>query len=65
MRKLPSMYHQFMELADVDITKTAMEVGPTMHYIMGGVRVEPDTGEATLPGLFAAGEASGGMHGAE
>jgi len=64
MRKLPSMYHQFMELADVDITKTAMEVGPTMHYIMGGVRVEPDTGEATLPGLFAAGEASGGMHGA-
>jgi len=63
-RKLPSMYHQFMELADVDITKTPMEVGPTMHYIMGGVRVDPDTGQSTLPGLFAAGEASGGMHGA-
>ncbi|HEV8479393.1 MAG TPA: fumarate reductase/succinate dehydrogenase flavoprotein subunit [Candidatus Eisenbacteria bacterium] len=63
-RKLPSMYHQFMELADVDITKTPMEVGPTMHYIMGGVRVEPDSGQSTLPGLFAAGEASGGMHGA-
>jgi succinate dehydrogenase / fumarate reductase flavoprotein subunit len=63
-RKLPSMYHQFLELADVDITKEPMEVGPTMHYIMGGVRVDPDTGQSTLPGLFAAGEASGGMHGA-
>jgi len=64
VRKLPSMYHQFMELADVDITKQPMEVGPTTHYIMGGVRVEPDTGAATVPGLFAAGEASAGMHGA-
>jgi succinate dehydrogenase / fumarate reductase flavoprotein subunit len=58
------MYHQFLELADVDITKQPMEVGPTMHYIMGGVRVEPDSGQSTVPGLFAAGEASGGMHGA-
>ena len=63
-RKLPSMYHQFMELADVDITKQPMEVGPTTHYIMGGIRVEPDTGAATVPGLFAAGEVAGGMHGA-
>ncbi len=63
-RKLPSMYHQFMELADVDITKTPMEVGPTTHYIMGGVRVDPDTGASTAPGLYAAGEATGGMHGA-
>ena len=63
-KKLPSMYHQFMELADVDITKGPMEVGPTTHYVMGGVRVEPDTGAATVPGLFAAGESSGGMHGA-
>jgi len=64
IKKLPSMYHQFMELADVDITKQAMEVGPTTHYIMGGVRVDPDTGAATVPGLFAAGEAAAGMHGA-
>jgi succinate dehydrogenase / fumarate reductase flavoprotein subunit len=64
IRKLPSMYHQFVELADVDITKQPMEVGPTTHYIMGGVRAEPDTGAATVPGLFAAGEAAGGMHGA-
>ncbi len=64
IKKLPSMYHQFMELADVDITKTPMEVGPTTHYIMGGVRVDPDTAAATVPGLFAAGEASAGMHGA-
>jgi succinate dehydrogenase / fumarate reductase flavoprotein subunit len=64
IRKLPSMYHQFMELADVDITRQPMEVGPTTHYIMGGIRVEPDTGAATVPGLFAAGEASAGMHGA-
>jgi succinate dehydrogenase / fumarate reductase flavoprotein subunit len=63
-KKLPSMYHQFKDLADVDITKTPMEVGPTMHYIMGGVRVDADTGESRVPGLFAAGEVSGGMHGA-
>jgi len=63
-RRLPSMYHQFKQLADVDITTTQMEVGPTMHYIMGGVRVDPDTGAATVPGLFAAGECAGGMHGA-
>ena len=64
MRKLPSMYHQFLELADVDITKQAMEVGPTTHYHMGGVRVDPDTAAATLPGLFAAGEVAAGLHGA-
>ncbi|MBI3939464.1 MAG: fumarate reductase/succinate dehydrogenase flavoprotein subunit [Acidobacteria bacterium] len=63
-RRLPSMYHQFKELADVDITKESMEVGPTCHYIMGGVRVHPDTAAATVPGLFAAGEVAGGMHGA-
>jgi succinate dehydrogenase / fumarate reductase flavoprotein subunit len=63
-RKLPSMYHQFMELADVDITRQPMEVGPTTHYIMGGVRVDPDTAAATVPGLFAAGEAAAGLHGA-
>ncbi|HET9326596.1 MAG TPA: fumarate reductase/succinate dehydrogenase flavoprotein subunit [Candidatus Eisenbacteria bacterium] len=63
-RKLPSMYHQFMELADVDITRTPMEVGPTTHYIMGGIRVEPDTGAGTVAGLFAAGESAAGMHGA-
>ena len=63
-RRLPSMYHQFKELADVDITKEPMEVGPTCHYVMGGVRVDPDTQEGTVPGLFAAGEAAGGMHGA-
>ncbi len=62
-RRLPSMYHQFKELADVDITKEAMEVGPTCHYVMGGVRVDADTTAATIPGLFAAGEAAGGMHG--
>src|SRR5207249_9256348 len=62
-RRLPSMYHQFMELADVDITKTAMEVGPTLHYIMGGVRVDADSTQSTVPGLFAAGEVAGGMHG--
>jgi len=64
IRKLPSMYHQFVELADVDITKQPMEVGPTTHYMMGGVRAEPDTGAATVPGLFAAGEAAAGLHGA-
>src|SRR5438045_8693998 len=58
------MYHQFLELADVDITKGPMEVGPTTHYMMGGLRVEPDTAAATVPGLFAAGEAAAGMHGA-
>jgi succinate dehydrogenase / fumarate reductase flavoprotein subunit len=64
MRKLPSMYHQFLELADVDITKQPMEVGPTTHYHMGGVRVDPDTAAATVPGLFAAGEVAAGLHGA-
>ena len=63
-RRLPSMYHQFKELADVDITTTAMEVGPTLHYIMGGVRVEAETAASTVPGLFAAGEVAAGMHGA-
>jgi succinate dehydrogenase / fumarate reductase flavoprotein subunit len=63
-RRLPSMYHQFKELADVDITKEPMEVGPTCHYAMGGVRVDADTQAGTVPGLFAAGEAAGGMHGA-
>jgi succinate dehydrogenase / fumarate reductase flavoprotein subunit len=63
-KKLPGMYHQFKELADVDITKEPMEVGPTCHYMMGGVRVDPVTQESTVPGLFAAGEVAGGMHGA-
>jgi succinate dehydrogenase / fumarate reductase flavoprotein subunit len=63
LRKLPSMYHQFKELADVDITKEPMEVGPAQHYVMGGVEVDPDSGAALVPGLFAAGEVSGGMHG--
>jgi succinate dehydrogenase / fumarate reductase flavoprotein subunit len=63
-RKLPSMYHQFLELADVDITRQPMEVGPTTHYIMGGVRVDADTAAATVPGLFAAGEVAAGLHGA-
>ncbi len=62
-KRLPSMYHQFKELADVDITKEPMEVGPTCHYVMGGVRVNADTAESTVPGLFAAGECAGGMHG--
>ena len=63
-KKLPSMWHQFKELADVDITQTAMEVGPTCHYVMGGVHVDPDTAAAVgVPGLFAAGEVAGGMHG--
>jgi succinate dehydrogenase / fumarate reductase flavoprotein subunit len=57
------MYHQFKELADVDITKEPMEVGPAQHYVMGGVEVDPDTGASLVPGLFAAGEVSGGMHG--
>ncbi len=64
LKKLPSMYHQFKELADVDITKEPMEVGPACHYMMGGVEVEPDTAAAArVPGLFAAGEVAGGMHG--
>src|ERR1700677_2615338 len=63
-RRLPSMYHQFMELAGVDITAEAMEVGPTCHYIMGGVRVDADTEATSTRGLFAAGEVAGGMHGA-
>ena len=63
-RKLPSMYHQFKELAGVDITKEPMEVGPTTHYIMGGIRVDADTQMTTIPGLFAAGECAAGLHGA-
>jgi succinate dehydrogenase / fumarate reductase flavoprotein subunit len=63
-KKLPSMYHQFKELADVDITTAPMEVGPTCHYMMGGVRVNDETQESTVPGLYAAGEVGGGMHGA-
>jgi succinate dehydrogenase / fumarate reductase flavoprotein subunit len=62
--KLPSMYDQFVELAGVDITREAMEVGPTCHYVMGGIRVEAETGQSTVEGLFAAGECSGGMNGA-
>jgi succinate dehydrogenase / fumarate reductase flavoprotein subunit len=62
-RKLPSMYEQFKELADVDITAGPMEVGPTMHYMMGGIRVDADTGAATIPGLYAAGEVAAGLHG--
>lgn len=63
-KKLPSMYHQFKELADVDITKGPMEVGPTCHYMMGGLRVDAETAQTSLPGLFAAGEAAAGLHGA-
>jgi succinate dehydrogenase / fumarate reductase flavoprotein subunit len=63
-RKLPSMYHQFKELADIDITKEPMEIGPTTHYIMGGVRVDSDTQMSTIPGLFAAGECAAGINGA-
>ena len=63
-KKLPGMYHQFMELAAVDITKEPMEVGPTAHYVMGGVKVDPETQESTIPGLYAAGEAATGLHGA-
>ncbi|WP_158888759.1 fumarate reductase/succinate dehydrogenase flavoprotein subunit [Amycolatopsis anabasis] len=62
-RRLPSMYHQFKELADVDITAEPMEVGPTCHYVMGGIEVDPDSASSSVPGLFAAGECSGGMHG--
>jgi succinate dehydrogenase flavoprotein subunit len=63
-RKLPSMYHQFKELAEVDITREPMEVGPTLHYFMGGIRVDPDSQMTRVPGLFACGECSAGMHGA-
>jgi succinate dehydrogenase / fumarate reductase flavoprotein subunit len=63
-RKLPSMYHQFMKLADIDITKEPMEVGPTTHYMMGGVRVDADSQMSKVPGLFAAGECAAGLHGA-
>ncbi len=63
-RRLPSMYHQFMELAGVDITRESMEIGPTCHYIMGGVKVDAETAATRVPGLFAAGEVAGGMHGA-
>jgi succinate dehydrogenase / fumarate reductase flavoprotein subunit len=62
-KRLPSMYHQFMELAEVDITKEPMEIGPTCHYVMGGVEVDPDSASSVLPGLYAAGEVAGGMHG--
>jgi succinate dehydrogenase / fumarate reductase, flavoprotein subunit len=63
-RKLPSMYHQFKQLADIDITREPMEVGPTTHYVMGGVRVNPDTQMSSVPGLFAAGECAAGINGA-
>src|SRR5882762_947376 len=63
-KKLPSMYHQFKQLADLDITTTPMEVGPTTHYIMGGVRVDAETQMSSVPGLFAAGECAAGLHGA-
>jgi succinate dehydrogenase / fumarate reductase, flavoprotein subunit len=63
-RKLPSMYHQFKQLADIDITKEAMEVGPTTHYVMGGIRVDSDTQMSNVPGLFAAGECAAGINGA-
>ena len=63
-KKLPSMYHQFKQLADIDITKEPMEIGPTTHYMMGGVQVDADTQMSTVPGLFAAGECAAGLHGA-
>jgi succinate dehydrogenase / fumarate reductase flavoprotein subunit len=63
-KKLPSMYHQFMQLANIDITKEAMEIGPTTHYVMGGIRVDGDTQMSTVPGLYAAGECAAGLHGA-
>ncbi|WP_340537413.1 fumarate reductase/succinate dehydrogenase flavoprotein subunit [Nocardioides sp. GXZ039] len=62
-KRLPSMYHQFKELADVDITREPMEIGPTAHYVMGGIEVDPDTQESQVTGLYAVGECSGGMHG--
>jgi succinate dehydrogenase / fumarate reductase flavoprotein subunit len=63
-KKLPSMYHQFMQLANLDITREPMEIGPTTHYVMGGVRVDGDTQMSSMPGLFAAGECAAGLHGA-
>jgi succinate dehydrogenase / fumarate reductase, flavoprotein subunit len=63
-KKLPSMHEQFLKLADVDITKGPMEVGPTIHYVMGGIKVDPESAAASVPGLFAAGEVAGGLHGA-
>jgi succinate dehydrogenase / fumarate reductase flavoprotein subunit len=63
-KKLPSMYHQFKQLADIDITREPMEIGPTTHYVMGGVRVDGDTQMSTVPGLFACGECAAGLHGA-
>jgi succinate dehydrogenase / fumarate reductase flavoprotein subunit len=63
-KRLPSMYHQFKELAEVDITAEPMEIGPTCHYVMGGVEVDPDSAASRVPGLYAAGEVAGGMHGA-
>ena len=63
LKRLPSMYHQFKELAEVDITVEPMEIGPTCHYVMGGVEVDADTAASTVPGLYAAGEVAGGMHG--
>src|SRR5213075_846121 len=63
-KKLPSMYHQFKQLADIDITQTPMEIGPTTHYMMGGVRVDGDSQMTNVPGLFAAGEVAAGLHGA-
>src|SRR4029077_10080925 len=63
-QKVPHMYHQFKELAHVDITKDPMEIGPTTHYVMGGVKVDAETQESTVPGLYGAGEVGGGMHGA-
>jgi succinate dehydrogenase / fumarate reductase flavoprotein subunit len=62
-KRLPSMYHQFKELADVDITQEPMEIGPTCHYVMGGIEVDPDTQVSAVPGLYSVGECSGGMHG--
>src|SRR4030095_10285081 len=63
-RKLPSMYHQFKQLADIDITREPMEIGPTTHYVMGGIHVNADTQMSTVPGLFAAGECASGINGA-
>ena len=63
-KKLPSMYHQFKQLADIDITQEPMEIGPTTHYVMGGVKVEAESQMSTIPGLFAAGECAAGLHGA-
>jgi succinate dehydrogenase / fumarate reductase flavoprotein subunit len=64
MKKLPTMYEQFLKLADIDISKEPMEVFPTIHYVMGGIKVDPETCESSVPGLFAAGECGGGLHGA-